>query len=69
MKPLLALVLLLLLTLPLRAFDAAQCSKLHARQTDAFKSAVLRAAATIDKKSRCLSTREAIAIVIAQGRK
>jgi hypothetical protein len=51
---------LLLLAAPAAAQDNIQCEKFRTDQDNAFKSAILHAAGNLDKKARCVASRNAL---------
>ncbi|MGE3148272.1 MAG: hypothetical protein AB7K04_04320 [Pseudorhodoplanes sp.] len=60
LKLLFVLLGLIWIARPVEAAELSACQKFRAEQSEAFKSAILQAVSKIDKKSRCMATRDAL---------
>ena len=63
MRPFFVFASLVLLAAPAAAAEGTQCGKFRAEQDSAFRTAILQAAGNIDKKARCLASRDALSIL------
>ena len=63
MRPLIVFASLLMLATPAAAQDSVKFEKFRADQDNAFKSAILHAAGNLDKKARCVASRDALSFL------